>query len=149
MAVELYVSRRGLSFLPASASDEAEFIRLPERRALAVTVSPRVPPKLPRWYRAMVQLLVEATGRWPNREIAHKELMIKAGFFETVVLNANGDVRFAAQSTAEWDLVQWRSYIDTVLPLIIRDYAGSTQAQFRDRVDRFLGIKLNEAMGEG
>lgn len=94
----------------------------------------------------MVQLLAEATGKWPDRDAAHNELMIRSGFFDSFILDNAGNLqRFRAQSTADWDIVKWRAYLDAVIPLIIRDYVGETRAEFRDRVDRFLGIKLKEA----
>lgn len=146
MSIDFCVVRRGAYLAPVSASDEREILRLPERRVITVQAEPRAPDKLKRWYRAMVQLLQEATDRWPNREVAHKELMIRAGFFESFVISADGQMtKFRPQSTGDWDLVQWREYLDRVIPIIISDYVGETRAEFRDRVDRFLGIKFKEA----
>lgn len=135
--------RRGSLILPASASDEREIERLKPNVVMMFSASPKVPGKIPRWYRAGVQLLVEATGRWPNREIAHREIMIKAGFFESITISAT-DYRVNPVSTAEWDAVAWREFLDRALPVML-EYAGETHAQYRNRVDRFFGITLREA----
>lgn len=121
--------------------------RLPERVVMAVEIRPKVPAKLPRWYRAAVQLLVEATGHWPNREQAHQQLMIEAGFFSSLIIFADGSTKFNAQSTADWSAVEWREYIDRILPKMM-EIAGESRAQFRDRVDRFFGITLKQAWEE-
>lgn len=142
--VDFCAQRRGPSLIPVTASDEQEILRIPERRVINVTVSVPAPPKIARWYRAGVQLLVEATGRWPNRDLAHAEIMMKAGFFESFVISTHGDVRYTPKSTAGWGLVEWREYLDKALPVMLV-YAGETRAQFRDRVDRFFGIKFQEA----
>lgn len=145
MPIELYLQRRGKLLVPVSAVDEVEIMRLPERRVLTGSIDAVAPVRLKRWYRAMVHLLCEATGRWPNQEVAHKELLMKAGFFESFVISTNGDTRYKPQSTAGWGLMEWRNYLDVVIPIVIRDYVGETRAEFRDRVDRFLGIKYREA----
>lgn len=136
--------RRGSVILPVSASDEREILRLPQNVAMQLNVSPRVPGKIPRWYRAGVQLLVEATGRWPNREIAHREIMFTAGYIDSFVINERGEYRATMQSTAGWDHVQWREFLDAALPVMLK-FAGETRAQYRNRVDRFFGISLREA----
>lgn len=146
--IELWVYRKGEVLIPASASDRMEIARLPQMKMGTAAIHMRPSKKLPRWYRAMVQLLTEATGRWPNRELAHKELMVRSGFFESFVINGSGDARITPMSTAEWDAVQWRAYLDVCIPLILREYVGGTRAEFRDRVDAFLGIKLREAWEE-
>lgn len=125
-----------------------EMVRLPERRIITLQASVKVPPKIPRWYRAAVQLLTEATGRWPNREIAHKEIMIAAGFFETITIGADGKTKLMPQSTAEWGLVEWRNFLDAAMPVLV-NLAGETPAKYRDRVDGFLGLKLKEALEDG
>jgi hypothetical protein len=146
MSVELYLQRRGSLLVPVSAADEIEIQRLPERRVFTGVVDAKAPLRLKRWYRAMVHLLCEATGRWPSQEIAHRELLMRAGFFESFVISADGKTtRYTPASTVDWGLVEWRSYLDVVIPIIIRDYVGETRAEFRDRVDRFLGIKYKEA----
>jgi hypothetical protein len=57
---------------------------LPERRLITITADAKAPLKLKRWFFAMLQLLCEATGRWPTPEIARKEIMIRTGFFESM-----------------------------------------------------------------
>lgn len=145
MPIDLYLQRRGKFLLPISAVDEIEILKLPERRVLTASVDAAAPIRLKRWYRAMVHLLCEATGRWPNQEVAHRELMMKAGFFSSFVISTNGDTRYTPQSTAEWGLTEWRNYLDVVLPIVIRDHVGETRAEFRDRVDHFLGVRYKEA----
>jgi len=142
--IDLCVQRRGLALLPVSRSDEIEIGRLPERRVFSITANPAAPPKVSRWYRAGVQLLVEATGRWANREIAHREIMFKAGYFESFVISTDGTHRVTPISTAGWGAVEWQEFLNHALPVMLQ-FAGETQAQFRDRVDRFFGIKLKEA----
>lgn len=146
--VEIYMQRRGSLLLPVSASDEMELLRLPERRFLTIEANAKAPLKLKRWYFAMLQLLVEATGRWPTKEIAHRELMIAAGFFDSVVISGDGSTRFTPQSVSGWEFLEWRAYLDRLLPIVISRYVGETPAQFRNRVDAFLGIKLREAWEE-
>lgn len=136
--------RRGGLIWPATPSDEIEVQRLPANRVITGNFDPIAPPILGRWYRAGVQLLVEATGRWPNREVAHREFMIKAGMFESMVLNDAGDYRITPASTRGWNAIEWRDFLTAVLPHML-EVAGETQAQFRDRVDRFFGIKFKEA----
>ena len=143
--VDFVGQRKGHLILPLSDSDAAELLRIPERRAFTVSISPgAVPLKLQRWYRAGVQLLVEATGRWPNRDVAHREIIIRAGFFESFVISTNGNVRYTPASTAGWGLVEWREFIDRALPILL-EFAGESRADFRARVDRFFGIKFKEA----
>lgn len=145
--IDFCVYRRGSLLVPVSASDEVEIARLPERRVFSVQTNPIVPAKLPRWYRAGVQLLVEATGQWPNRETADRQITIRAGYFESIVITIGGDTRFNPQSKAGWGAVQWREFVDRAIPVMM-EYAGETKAQYRDRVDRFFGIKLREAWEE-
>lgn len=143
--IDFCVQRRGSVLLPVTASDEAELKLLPQFRVMNAEISADAPLKLKRWYRSMIQLLTEATGKWPDRDAAHTELMIRSGYFDSFILDAAGNLqRFKAQSTVDWDIVKWRAYLDAVIPLIIRDYVGETRAEFRDRVDRYLGIKLKE-----
>lgn len=144
MAVVFCGHRSGQLLMPVSASDARELVLLPERVAFTVTAEAKAPLRLSRWYRAGVQLLVEATGRWPTTEVAHREISIRAGFFESFVLSTDGDVRYTAVSTAGWGLVEWRTFLDAALPVML-EYAGETHAQFRNRVDRFFGITLKEA----
>lgn len=143
--VEIYLQRRGSVLVPISASDDVEIKRLPERRLLTAEINGKTPMKIQRWYRAAVQLLTEATGRWPNRDIAHNEIMIRAGYFESMTISTDGTTRYFAASTREWGLVEWREAMDRLIPVLIM-FAGETPAQYRNRVDAFLGIKLKEAM---
>lgn len=145
--IDFYIVRRGYQIHAATASDAVEIQRLPANRVMRVTADPLVPKKLPRWYRAMVQTLGEGIGR--DRDGLHRELMIRAGMFDSVVIAGDGTTRFSPQSTAEWGAVEWRTYIDRVLPIIIAEYAGETRAEFRNRVDAFLGVKLKEAWEDG
>lgn len=119
---------------------------LPERRLITITAEPRAPAKLKRWFFAMLQLLCEATGRWPTPEIARKEIMIRTGFFESMVIAGDGSTRFSAQSISGWGLIEWRAFLDVAVPYVIEHYVGESRASFRNRVDAFLGIKLSEAM---
>lgn len=146
--IDFYLVRRGVQLHVATAHDAAQILRLPSNRIIAVTANPLAPPKMQRWYRGAVHLLVEATGRWANQEIADREIMIKAGFFDSFVISTGGDHRFSPQSKTGWGYVEWRSYLDAALPVMI-EFAGTTRAQYRDRVDVYLGIKLKEAWEEG
>lgn len=121
-----------------------DLLLLPERRVISIEVHPKAPAKIARWYRAGVDILVEATGRWPNRDIAHKEIMIESGYIESFVISTNGDARISAVSQAGWDLIEWRQFLDRAMPVMLK-FAGESRAQFRDRVDRFFGIKFKEA----
>lgn len=142
---EIYVQRRGGILLPVSAPDEQAIKLLPERRILTADIDANAPLRLKRWYFAMVSLLVEATGRWPDKETADKELMILAGMFESVVIHGDGTTRFTPQSKSQWGFLQWRAYLDRLIPIIVERFVGETPAKFRNRVDAFLGIKLKEA----
>ncbi len=146
--VEFYVQLRGRLLLPLSASDLEEMERLPERRILRVDADAKAPLKLKRWFFAMMQLLCEATGRWPTPEHARRELMVRTGYFESIVIAGDGSTRFNPQSMADWKASDWRTFLDRAIPYIIEHYAGETRAQFRDRVDAFLGIKLKDAWEE-
>lgn len=143
--VEFYVQRRGHLLLPLNASDRMAMDALPERRLITVNADTVAPPKLKRWFFAMLQLLVEATGRWPTVEMARREIMVRTGFFDSIVISGDGTTRFTPQSMAGWQAVEWRAFLDVAIPYIIEHYAGGTRAQFRDKVDAFLGIKLKEA----
>lgn len=144
--VEFAVSRAGILLRPVSASDMEEMVRLPERRIITITAEPVAQDKVKRWYRAMVQTLVEATGRWPNTEVAHRELLLRSGFFSSMVIDKQGSARFTPESTANWGSIQWRDYLDKVVPLIIEDYAPDARREFRSKVDRHLGITYKEAI---
>lgn len=141
--VEFCVQRKGSILLPISGSDERELWRLPERRVFSIEAHPKAPLKLSRWYRAGVQLLVESTGRWPNAEIAHKEIMMQAKYFEAVVVSMDGKTDWRPSSQMGWDLVQWQEFLNAAVPIML-DIAGESQAKFRDRVDKFFGLKLKE-----
>lgn len=142
--VTFCAQRRGNIIIPASESDYREMIRLPERMVFSLESNPRAPLKLTRWYWAALQLLVEATGRWPNKDVANREISIQAGYVESIVINTGGDYRVSAISKSGWGLVEWREFIDAAVPVMLR-FVGETRAQFRDRVDRFFGIKFKEA----
>lgn len=146
--IDFCIVRRDAQISVASAYDAAQLLRIPANRVIAVTANPKPPPKLPRWYWAMVDILVQATGRWPTKDAADRELMIRNGFFESFVISTDGDTRFTPLSKREWGAAEWREYLDKVIPYIIEHHVGETRAQFRDRVDRFLGIKLKEAWEE-
>lgn len=137
--------RRDASLVPAAAADQQELLRLPEKRFLVAEVDTNPPLKIQRWYWSMVALLVEATGNWPNKEQAHKHFMITAGFFESVVIQGDGSTRFFPMSIAGWGYLDWRTYLDRLMPIIVERYVGETRAQFRNRVDAYIGFKLKEA----
>lgn len=143
--VEFCVQRQGQALLPVSASDRTALMLLPERRLITITAEPRAPTKLKRWFFAMLQLLCEATGRWPSTEVARKEIMIRTGFFESMVISGDGSTRFTPQSVADWGLIEWRAFLDAAVPFVIENYVGESRANFRNRVDAFLGIKYKEA----
>lgn len=142
--VTFCAQRKGNILLPVSEPDFREMARIPERRVFSFETNPKVPLKLSRWYWAALALLVEATGRWPTKEIANKEITIQAGYVESIVINTGGDYRISAVSKSEWGLIDWREFLDAAIPVMLQ-FAGETRAQFRDRVDRFFGIKLREA----
>lgn len=146
--IEFYVVRRAAHLEMATAHDAAQILRLPPNRILSVQASPKAPLKLSRWYRGMVALLVEATGRWPNQEIAHKEFMYLAGMVDSIVIKPDGTARMTPMSTTEWDIIWWRDYLDRIMPIIVERFVGETRAAFRDRVDRYIGIKMKEAWEE-
>jgi hypothetical protein len=146
--VEFCVQRRGGILVPLSSADMADMTRLPERRIITLDADVKAPAKLKRWYWALCSLLVEATGRWASKEIAHREFMFQAGMIESIVISTNGDYRITPISTAGWEFVEWREYLDRLLPIVAEKYAGETQARFRNRVDAFLGIRLKEAWEE-
>ena len=143
--VTIYMQRRGHLLLPLSASDKLSMEALPERRLLTIEGDAKAPEKLKRWFFAMLQLLVEATGRWPTPEEARREIMVKVGYFDSIVISGDGSTRFTPRSMAGWQASDWRAFLDVAIPYIIENYAGETRAKFRDRVDAFLGIKLKEA----
>lgn len=144
MALDLYVQRKGSLLVPVTKSDQIEIERLPHHRVLSAHINLQDAPKIQRYYRAAVQLLTESVGRWPNREIAHHEIMMRAGYFDSFVISANGDVRYTPQSTIGWDEVQWKEFLMRAMPILL-EFAGESRAQFRDRVDKFFGMKLREA----
>lgn len=143
--VEIVTQRRGDALVPVSEADRQVLILLPERRFITIDAEPRAPERLKRWFFALLQLLVEATGRWPTPEIARREIMTRTGFFSSMVINTNGDARITPLSMTGWGYVEWRQFLDVALPFIIENYVGETRAQFRDRVDAFVGIKYREA----
>lgn len=144
--VEIVTQRRGDALVPVSEADRQVLILLPERRFITISAEPKAPLKLQRWFHAMLALLVEATGRWPTVAIAKREILIRTGFFSSMVISTNGDSRITPESTAEWGLVEWRLFLDRALPFIVENYVGETRAQFRDRVDAFVGIKYKDAI---
>lgn len=141
--VSFCVQRRDSILVPITPSDEIELRLLPLRRVFSVEIHPKAPLKLSRWYRAGLQLLTEATGRWASADLAHREIMFKSGYVDQVTVSTGGDVRITPISQAGWDLVEWRIFLDHAMPIML-EFAGETRAQFRDRVDRFFGLKYKE-----
>jgi len=144
--VEFCVQRRSDALIPISEADRQVLVLLPERRFITVTAEPKAPLKLQRWFHAMLALLVEATNRWPTVAIAKREILIRTGFFSSMVISTNGDARITPESTAEWGMVEWRQALDVIVPFVIENYVGESHAKFRDRVDAFVGIKFKEAI---
>lgn len=144
--VDFCVQRKGSTLLPISESDQVELFRLPERRVFSIEAHPRAPLKLQRWYRAALQILVEATGRWPSADVANREITIEAGYLESFVISpATGEYRITAESKSGWDLIQWSEFLMRAMPIMLK-FADETPAKFRHRVDKFFGISLQEAM---
>lgn len=148
MSIEFYAQRRGGLILPLGEADRRAMDALPERRLITLTGTVKAPVKLARWFFAALALLVEATSRWPTVEMARREIMIRTGFFDSIVIAGDGTTRFTAQSMAGWDASDWRAFLDVAIPYIIENHVGETRAKFRDRVDAFLGLKLAEAWAE-
>ena len=143
--VEIVTQRRGDALVPVSEADRQVLILLPERRFITISAEPKAPLKLQCWFHAMLALRVEATNRWPTVSIAKREILIRTGFFSSMVISTNGDARITPESTAEWGMVEWRQALDVIMPFVIENYVGETHARFRDRVDAFVGIKYREA----
>lgn len=133
--------------VPVSASDQEEMFRLPDRRIITITANPKFPEPARRWYFAMLQVVMEATGRWPSVDVGHRELMLRAGMFDSLVIDTNGTARYTPQSTSTWGNAEWRSYLDAVIPIVIADYSTEAKREFRTKVDRHLGISYKEIMG--
>lgn len=146
--VEFCVQRQEGILLPISASDRAELMLLPEKRFITITANPQASLRLRRWFHAMLQLLVEATGLWPNVEMAKRQLLVKCGFFDSLVISNDGSTRFTPQSTTEWGNAEWRAFLDVAVPYVIEHYVGESRANFRDRVDAFVGIRYKEAIND-
>lgn len=146
--VDFCIQRKGAALFPVSEPDMRDLLLIPERRVYSIEVHPKAPPKIARWYRAGVDLLVEATGRWPDRSVAHREIMWRTGYIESFVISTNGDTRITAASQQGWDFIDWQRFLLAAMPVMM-EFAGESRAQFRDRVDRFFGIKLQEIIGEG
>ena len=141
--------RRGRYLHPASRIDEDEMGDIPQKVALRVLVSRKPSSKMKAWYRALLSRLVEATGMWPTPEQAHRQLLIRCGYMESMVISTDGDVRVSPVSTADWDGSSWRFYINDLLILLTTEILpGVTRRALVGEVERMIGIQLEEAMRE-
>ncbi|MCQ8781665.1 hypothetical protein [Mangrovibrevibacter kandeliae] len=149
MPIKLLMVSGGGVLRPAAPADADRLERVPVRTLVTTTITRSPSDRMRAWYRALVERLVEMTDRWPDADQAHRELMIKCGFFESVVINGRGDVRFTPQSTAEWDAFQWRSYVDSLLLKLATDIIPSIDsAEVRATVEAMAGMSFETAARE-
>lgn len=143
--MRLFVQRKGELIWPVTRSDAAQVARLPERRVLEIEVMSAPAPRLARWFFAACQILCEATGKAPNAELMRRQILIRAGYFESVVLSGDGTTRINPMSTAGWGEIEWKGAIEQLMPVLL-ELAGEAMPAFRARVDSFFGVGLRELM---
>lgn len=141
MAIAILMVRRGAVLSPATGADEAAVLSLPLRTALTATVTKTANPSMKAWYRALLAKLVDSTGMWPTTDEAHKQLLLRCGFGESMVLNGSGDVRFTPPSTVDWDQFEWRAYFDVLIEKLATDIVpGISAADLRREIEASLGM---------
>lgn len=150
MPVELLMYRRGEALIAAAPRDKAEIERLPVRGVVTVTASQRPHQALIGWYRSLLHRLVEMTGMWPTEDQAHRQLLIRCGYCEAIVLNGQGDVRAIPVSTAEWDGTDWTRYIDVLMAKLATDIIPEiSDSDLRESVEAMAGMTFEQATKAG
>ena len=156
MSVNLLGSRYwspkvGSCLRPASEFDEKKLAGVREGKAVFITIVEAVNPKLPQFYWALVSKLVDG-GCFAGRDEAHTELMVRCGRVDSALVSTVGNtntVRMTPMSTKEWCASHWRSYLEAVVPVITADILPDMKwSRFREEVERFVGIRLSDAMKE-
>lgn len=149
MPIDLVMHRQGARLVPCAAIDFNDLERVPPNRTMAVRIMQDANPKIIRFYNGLLAKLVEGTGAWPDRDAAHREMLIRARCVDSVVINNEGDHRFTPVSTAGWDLFQWRAYIDTVMPIVLSDYLPNVPyPSMRRDIEEYVGVKFKDALLE-
>jgi hypothetical protein len=143
--------RLGTILRPASAFDEEKLRTAGYGQALEVSVTWPEPRSL-RWYRGLVRRLVHA-GAYQNDDEGHFDLMIRTRRAKSMVLIEKPGVeiqtRFEPLSTSGWDGPQWRGFLADVVEVVVRDVVPKLPiGQLRAEVERFVGLRLKDALAE-
>lgn len=145
MPRELLMLRKGRGLLPATRFDEEAVFEIPFNVPVLISVSKTPYPKMRSWYRALLALLVSATGAWPTPQEAHRQLLVRCGFGKAVMISAAGEIRVTAPSTADWDLFEWRQYLDILIDVLSREYFHTIPTpELLREVEQMAGTRYEE-----
>jgi hypothetical protein len=148
MPVSILMLRRGEILVPASQMDADLLTDIEADRLVDVTISSRVPRKLARLYWATLSDLGKGTGT--AKDAIHGDLMRRTGRVDAVYVDNLGNVvRVTPRSTAAWDGIDWRAYIDEAWPIILSEILpGVHEPTFRRQIEKRVGITFEEARAE-
>ena len=145
MPRELLMVRRGSFLQPATRFDEEAMSDLPIKTAITVSISKTPSTKMRAWYRALLTKVTEATGAWPTPDQAHRQLLVRCGFMESMVISQSGDIRVTPESTADWDRFRWQAYLDVLIQVLVEEHFGNIKDRILLReVEQFVGIRYEE-----
>lgn len=115
-AAELFVQWDGEVFRPKARFDVALAEKFRRDVPLKAKISEKRALPRARLYWAVLQAVVDATGKWPNAEALHWSLKCYTGFIEEIA-SLNGEVLIRPKSTsfAKMGEQDFREYMDTAL----------------------------------
>jgi hypothetical protein len=148
MPAELLMIKRGEVLFPAFPSDKETMLFVPERHYLTVSIKRSPPDKMRHWYRALCARIYDAQpGLWPDPQMVHRSMLLRCGFFESLLVTEKGDMRFTPPSTREWDGIRWRAYLDALWPIVVNEIIPEVgDARLRDSLKTMCGLSLQEAL---
>lgn len=130
---------------PAAPADEEVIETLPGRKLLSVTISHKA-NRLSAWYWVMVRRLVGMTGMWPSVDQAHRHLLLRCGFYESITINESGGFRLTPVSTSDWDYDEWRAYVDALMAKLSTEIISEIQNErLRESVEAMTVMSFEEA----
>jgi len=141
--------RRGEALIAAAPRDKVEIERLPVRGVVTVTASQKPNQALIGWYRALLHRLVEMTGMWPTEDQAHRQILVRCGYMESLIISRDGDMRATPVSTADWGAEDWTRYIDVLMAKLATDIIPEISDQsLRESVEAMAGMSFEQATKE-
>lgn len=148
MPLSFLVVRRGERLFAASMHDADMLTDLPEGRVMTATFSAEVPRRLTRLYWATLTDIAKGTGT--TKDALHGDIMRRTGRVEHIYVDTQGTIlRVTPASTAGWDGIDWRVYIDEAWPIILSEILpGVHEPTFRRQIEKRVGITFEEARAE-